>query len=160
MKEPFTLARAAYLGLKSATKNLCEAFGNQQHAAEIVRTGQQDLSDYGSRNRFDRFMPIDVVADLESKMGPVVTTELARLAGYVLVQLPQLNPANAHLMKVTSEALKEVSDVFARLSSFLEDGTLSAAEGSQLDREIEEAIVKLLALKAQIDALAGKSGLE
>ena len=61
-------------------------------------------------------------------------------------------------MRVTAAALKEVSDVFGKLSEFLADGTLSAVEGAQLDREIDEAIVKLLQLRAQVDALAGRDG--
>lgn len=155
---PFLLGLSVYRGLKSATRELLDGFGPQKVPAALVRVGQTELSDYANANRLDRFAPIDVVADLESKLGPVVTRQLAELTGHVLVALPTVAGGDARLMRVTAAALKEVSDVFGKLSEFLADGTLSAVEGAQLDREIDEAIVKLLQLRAQVDALAGRDG--
>ena len=157
-KRPFLLGLQIYRGLKHVTRELIDSFGAQKAAAALVRVEQSELSDYGNISRLDRWMPLDVVADLESKVGPIVTRQLAELTGHVLVRLPSVNGGDLRLMQVTAEALKEVSEVFAKLAGFLEDGTLSAVEGAQLDREIEEAIVKLLQLKAQIDALAGGAG--
>ena len=157
-KLPFTLDRGTYLALKSAARELIESFGVQKFAASLVRVEQPDLSDYGNANLLSRFMPIDVVADLESRNGPVVTRELARLTDHVLVPLPAIAATRGPLGRITAQALKEVSDVFGKLGDFLEDGTVTAVEGAQLDSEIDEAIEKLLALKAQVDFEAGRGG--
>ncbi len=156
-KTPFLLGLSLYRGLKSATRELIDGFGPQKASAALVRVGQTELSDYANINRLDRFMPIDVVADLESKLGPVVTRQLAELTGHVLVALPKVG-GDAELMRVSARVLKEVGDVLWRLGEFLADGTLSDAEGAQLDREIDEAFVALCQLKALVDARAGRGG--
>jgi hypothetical protein len=57
------------------------------------------------------------------------------------------------LGRITGEAMKEVSEVFSTLGRQLEDGTLSRIEGPQLEREIDEAVETLLALKLQARAV-------
>lgn len=148
--------------LKAATRRLIAACGGQESAALIPGMPiqrHQSFSEAGSPAHPDRMLRIDVVALLEADCGlPLVTAALAKGTGHVLVALPAVAGGDARLLRVTAEALKEVSEVFARLSEYLADGTLSTDEGAQLDREIDGAIVKLLQLRAQIDALAGREG--
>lgn len=152
------LAATDYLALKAATRALIKRCGGSVAAAAVTRVGQQAISEYGNAgpDHEARFIPIDIVADLEGEVGPVLTTELARLSGHVLVRLPDVARSGLPLGRVTGEAMKEVSDVFGKLGQFLEDGVISKVEGAQLDAEVDEAIIKLLALRAQIDAVAGK----
>lgn len=154
-RTPFLLGLSLYRGLKSATRELIDGFGPQKASAALVRVGQTELSDYANANRLDRFMPIDVVADLESKLGPVVTRQLAELTGHVLVALPTVAD-DAELLRASARVLKEVGEVLLRLSEFLADGTLSAVEGAQLDREVDEAFVALCQLKALIADRVGR----
>ena len=158
MPEPRLLSADAYAGLKSAFRALVSRFGKQEHAASLTRVGQQEISRYGSVRPDDaeRYAPIDVIADLEHEVGPVVTEELARLAHCRLVPLPAIARTRNPLGLVTAKAMRETSEVFVRLATFLDDGVLSSAEGQHLDREIDDAIVHLLALKAQVDEEAGK----
>ncbi|CAN7583142.1 hypothetical protein LJR016_004291 [Devosia sp. LjRoot16] len=160
MREARQLSAGDYAGLKSAFRQLVGKFGKQDHAASVTRVRQQDISRYGSTDEDDaeRFAPIDVIADLESEVGPVVTRELARMNNHVLVPLPAINASRGPLGRITAEALKEVSDVFSKMGQALADETLTSVEGAQLDTEIDEAIEKLLALKAQIDFEAGRAG--
>ena len=161
MGKPRILAAESYAGLKSSFRALVSRFGKQDHAASVTRVGQPELSRYASAKPEDaeRFAPIDVIADLEHEVGPVVTAELARLANCALVPMPAIVRTGNPLGRVTAQAMKETSEVFAKLGQALDDGKLSTEEGRVLDDEIDEAIVKLMALKAQIDAEAGRGGL-
>jgi len=146
--------------LKAATRRLIEACGGQESAVLIPGmpiTRHQSFSEAGNAAQPDRFLRIDVAAMLEADCGkPLVTAELARATGHVLVPLPAIAAQRSPLGRITAQAMKETSEVFARLGGYLEDGTLSYAEGKQLDIEIDEAIEKLLALKAQVDFEAGR----
>jgi hypothetical protein len=157
-KEPSLLARSAYLALKAKCRELVGLFGSQESAATRTRVEQTDISDYCSPNRLWRFMPVDVVMDLESEVGPVVTQLLARNTNHVLVPLPSIAEQRTPLGRITAQAMKETSEVFARLGAFLDDGVLEKAECAQLDREIDEAILKLLALKAEAGAVVARGG--
>jgi hypothetical protein len=160
-KEPSLQARAVYLALKSKCRELVGLFGSQENAATPTRVEQTDISDYCSPNRLWRFMPVDVVMDLESIVGtPLVTAMLAANINHALVPLPLIAAQRTPLGRVTAQAMKETSEVFARLGGFLDDGVLDSAEGAQLDREIDEAILKLLALKAEADAVVARGGVE
>jgi hypothetical protein len=146
--------------LKAATRRLIEACGGQESAVLIPGmpiARHQSFSEAGSAAQPDRFLRIDVAALMELDCGqPLVTAELARASGHVLVPLPRIAAQRSPLGRITAQALKETSDVFSRLGGFLEDGTLTFAESTQLDKEIDEAIEKLLALKAQADFEAGQ----
>ncbi len=157
-KEPSLLGRALYLALKAKCRELVSLFGSQENAALRTRVEQTDISDYCSANRLWRFMPVDVVMDLESEVGPVVTRMLAANTNHWLVPLPTIDAARTPLGRITAQAMKETSEVFMRLGGFLEDGVLNAAEGAHLDREIDEAILKLLALKAEAGAVVARGG--
>ena len=146
-----------YQALKAATRQLVNAAGGTVAAAAITRGDHQSISRYGSAHpdNADRFMPIDVLADLESECEqPVLTKALARLSGHLLVQVPQVVRSGTALGVVTAGALKETSEVFVALADAMGDGRLCAADAVNVGREIDEALAKLAALKLQVQAEA------
>lgn len=146
-----------YQVLKGATRQLVTAAGGPVVASSITRGDHQGISRYGSTHpdHVDRFMPIDVVADLESECEqPVLTATLARLSGHLLVPVPNVVGSGSVLGVVTAKALKETSEVFVALADRLGDGTLSATDAAHIGAEIDEALSKLAALKLQVQAEA------
>lgn len=144
-----------YAALKAATRQLINAAGGAVAAAAVTRGGHQNIGRYGSAQPDDgeRFMPADVIADLESECGqPVMTRALAKLSGHLLVPEPRVVRSGTALGSVTAKALKETSDVFVALGEGLGDGRLCAADAARIEAEIEEAVVKLLALRLQVQA--------
>ncbi len=149
-----------YRGLKSAVGRLLDLFGCQEAAAEVTRIRRQELSDYANRRNpdcEDRHMPIDVVFDLETEIGdPVVTRELARRQGFLLVHAPDVAAGIGGIEALTGKALKETGDAVAKIGAAIDDKVIDAGEADTLPREIDEAIVALCELKALIAASGGK----
>lgn len=146
-----------YSAIKAATRQLIAHAGGSVAASAVTRGGHQNIGRYGSAQADDaeRFMPADVVADLESECGqPVLTRALAKLAGHILVPEPRVTRSGTALGAVTAAALKETSEVFVSIADGLGDGSISVAEASRIEADIEDAIVKLLALREQVRAEA------
>lgn len=145
--------------LKAATRRLVSECGGQESAALIEGmpiTRHQSFSEAGSPAHPDRMLRVDVAVLLEADCGkPLVTAAMAKANGYALVSLHRVLAGRDPLGRITAQAMKETSEVFVRLGQALDDGVLSSAEGAHLDREIDEAIDKLLALKAQVGLQAG-----
>jgi len=147
------LPRADYAGLKTVFRELVKRIGGNVHASSITRVRHQEISNYGSAepDYAERFAPIDVIADLESEVGPIVTRELARLSNHMLVPLPQVARSGTPLGRITARAMKETAEVFVRMGELLDDGVLSKVEGAQLRSEIREAMVALATLDLQVE---------
>ena len=150
--------------LKAATRRLVKACGGQESCALIAGIGtvrHQHFSEVGAPDRPTEFLRLDRVMLMEADCGqPIITDVLARATNHRLVPLPLIASTRTPLGRVTAQAMKETADVFVRLGGFLDDGVLNATEGAQLDREIDEAILKLLALKAEAGALVERGGRE
>lgn len=146
--------------LKRATSMLVRAAGGQEAAVGFTRLSRhQALSDYGnpSADMATRFAPIDVVADLEALTHdtpdhPAVTRQLARLAGYDLVRLPEVR-AGGDLSTQLFDVIRETSEVTLMVGQHLRDaegvGFRGAAIGA-VRREIADAVRALLELDALI----------
>lgn len=146
-----------YQALKAAARQLVKANGGAVAAATVTRGDHQSISRYGSAHpdNADRFMPIDVLADLESECEqPVLTRELARLSGHVLVPVPHVTGSGRPLGIKTAQALKETSEVFVALAEAIGDGHLCADDATRIGQEIDEALAGLIALKLQVNAEA------
>lgn len=146
-----------YQALFAATRQLVNAAGGPVAAAAITRGDHQSISRYGSAHpdNADRFMPIDILADLESECEqPVLTAALARLSGHLLVPVPSVVLSGTALGVITAKALKETSEVFVALADRMGDGKLCADDAAHIGREIDEALSKLAALKLQVNAEA------
>lgn len=151
------LPASDYDAIRAATRKLISTVGGPVAAAGVTRGDHQNISRYGSAHpdNAERFMPIDVVADLEAECEqPVLTSLLARMTGHMLVTVPQVSPSGSPLAAITAASLKETADVFVALGASLGDGRLSKAEAEAIAREIDEALAKLAALKLQVLAEA------
>ena len=146
------LPQSDYLSLKATFRELVKLVGSETHAARLTRVSQQHVGRYGNVTEefSEYFAPIDVVADLEAEVGPVVTRELARLCGHLLVELPHGAREIVDLGRVSGRAMKEVGDVFMGMGKALDDGVLDAAEGPQLMRDLDEALVMLATLRLMV----------
>lgn len=146
-----------YQALKAATRQLVNSAGGTVAAAAVTRGDHQNISRYGSAHpdNVDRFMPIDVLADLEIECEqPVLTKELARLSGHLLVPVPKVVRSGTALGMITAKALKETSEVFVALADAMGDGRVCLADAEKIGREIDDALSKLAALKLQVLAEA------
>lgn len=146
-----------YQALKAATRQLINAAGGMEAAAAISRGNHQTMSRYGSAHldNVDRYIPIDVLADLESECGqPVLTAALARMSGHLLVPEPSVVHSGSALGVITARALKETSEVFVALAEGLGDGKICVDDARKISKEIDEALSKLAALRLQVHAEA------
>ncbi|MDQ0314821.1 phage regulatory CII family protein [Amorphus orientalis] len=150
-----------YLRLKAMTRRLVHAAGGIEAASLATRVGPQRISTYQRPHEPD-FIPIDVVADLQADTDDLsVLRELARLAGAVVVPLPETpdeagGPWHRHLADVASET----SDVIKRLSeSLADDGVVTAVESRNmhLTDEVDEAINALMRLRHRLEVVEGVS---
>jgi hypothetical protein len=102
------------------------------------------------------FMPLDVVADLEHDTEvPHVTRELARLSGYVLVQIPPASVCPS-MMPLLGSLAKEAGDVISRVSEALgNDGKVTPDEIEKLEltREVREGMEAMARIAVALDAI-------
>ncbi len=142
------------LEIKALSRRLTKLCGGQESAMLIdgmPLDRHQTLSDYGNP-KSDLVIRADVLALMEADCGqPLVTSRLARHTGHLLVKLPPGARDIVDLGRVTGRAMKEVGEVFAGLGQSLDDGVLSHVEGTDVAREIDEAIVMLATLKLMVE---------
>jgi len=154
------MASAAPLGLgqlhiKRATRALVDAVGGGLRGAGLCRVRQQDLSDYGNRDQPQRFMPADVIADLEAVADyPFVTAALAAEAGFALFKLPEasfdkLRISGGDMLMHLSKFAKEGGEVMAVIAQHAPDGiTAREVRDSNLIAEIDQALAALVNMRA------------
>jgi hypothetical protein len=144
---PLTIGQ---LHIKRASRQLVDAVGGGQRGAGLCRVRQQDLSDYGNRDQAQRFMPADVVADLEGVAAyPFVTAALAAEAGYALFKLPEAGAMPGDLLGHLSHFAKEGGEVMAVIAAHAPDGiTAREVRDSNLINEIDQAMAALVNMRA------------
>lgn len=149
------LPQSAYLALKAASRVLSKSLGGLEGAATCTNVAYQTLGRYQNVNDA-AFMPIDVVADLETEAGaPVVTRILAGLTGHVLVRRPDVTGPGDWTRHLGAVA-KECGDAISRLSEALaDDGMVTADESKRLHlrAEIRDALERLSALDLALKGL-------
>lgn len=105
----------------------------------------------------DRFMPIDVVARLESAAGfPHVTAALADLRGITLAH--DVRRANMPKGSVNSDVIalsQRFALLIAEYQSAIEDGTITINEAKRLLAETTELQRVLLDMKLHLEAETG-----
>lgn len=146
--------------LKVAFGRLVRSVGGQEAAVQFTRfTRHQALSDFAnpSAEHAQRFAPIDAVADLEAISHgtaghPVVTRQLARLAGYALVPLPRPRGEAADFAGHLQAIIRESADVTMDLSLHLQKAP-GPEEAAKLIAETDEAIQALVELRAVLAGL-------
>lgn len=122
--------------LKALFRALVSRCGGLDAAASCVRVGRSQLANYTDMNS-DQFAPLDVVADLEHAAGePLVTSELARRAGYHLA--PASADAAGHLAQSIARLTREASDACGAYVEAASDGHICPAEAEELDRKLAD----------------------
>lgn len=140
--------RGVNYALKAATRKLVEHCGGQTYAAEQTRVPQSNLSDYGSNQKPERFMPADVILDLERAAGdPILTRELAEQQGFVLVALAVI--ANgAGVSACTVKLVEAFGPMLAEIKTALEVSVTDADERHRLAgllKPIAQAVAEMTA---------------
>lgn len=146
------LSRAEYDALKDATHELVEGLHGPKAivADKVTRTDASRLSRYGSRYEA-MFAPIDVIADLESRLGrPIVTAILADLIGCVLVPKgdPRIQP---DLSMTVGTVAKETGEATFECAKLITDQ--SPQQIARTRKELREAHEAISGAERQIDII-------
>ena len=113
--------------LKTAVQVIVRQLGGLDAAATCCRVGRSNLGDYGSHAHPDRYIPADVILDLEAIAGePIITTALARAQGYRLE--PVAARQTGDVVSPAQRLMRAAAELSAQLLDALEDHTISPAE--------------------------------
>ena len=125
--------------LKALTRVLVTACGGLDASAACVRVGRSQLANYHDMQS-DQFAPVDVVAELEAVAGePVVTAELARRAGCLLVPIPA--EGDGLLAKDMAALCREFSEACGAYAEAMgDDGRVDVAEAERIARELGDVV--------------------
>tara|TARA_R110002110_G_scaffold64634_3_gene178552 strand:+ start:99 stop:653 length:555 start_codon:yes stop_codon:yes gene_type:complete len=157
-------SRAAYLRIKAASRELYTLAGGLERAAAGTRVAKTKLQGAGSSSPEHEtvFLAADVIADLEAAAGePVVTRELAHLAGYELYCLPRPD-ADEKWVGLLGEISGEAGEIIAKLAEALrDDGIVTAREVRQLDLigQTDDALRALVRLREALVVTADAEAL-
>lgn len=125
--------------LKALTRVLISKCGGLDASAACVRVGRSQLANYHDMHS-DQFAPLDVVVELEAVAGePVMTAELARRAGCLLLPVP--DAARGLLAQDMAQLGREIGETFAAYAAAIgDDGEVDLAEAEKISRELADVI--------------------
>lgn len=130
-------APVEYAAVKTTTQMLVQSLGGVDAAAGVTRVGRSQLSDYGLLTS-DKFCPVDVLMDMEHVAAtPVITSMLARIAGFSLVRILPARAKN-ELAALLARIGKDTGDLFATAAHALGHKTPTPVERRNLLRELED----------------------
>jgi hypothetical protein len=154
------LNRARSRALKIKFKALIVAVGGIEEAERLCRVGKSTLARYYSLHdeHADMFAPIDVVRDLEEVAGdPIVTRYLAQEANQLLIAAKPLTGVTiGNLHTAIADCAREGTEATASLLIALADGKVCERDAETTEREIDDAIAKLMTLRAMVRATQGE----
>lgn len=132
------------LGIKAMARRLTDMAGGLESSAMICRASKSSLGLYG-RPEHEQHMPADVIADLEADVGdPLVTRELARIAGFGLCPLDGSSDAMptdpVHLVMYMTQELGRFAMAVHDMDS----------DGIREPREIDACIERAIDLQTQV----------
>lgn len=146
-----------YAALKGSFRDLVEVAGGNVRAAKVSRADGARISRYGSVQEA-MHAPIDVVADLEMDVGdPIVTRQLAEIAGYVLVPKAQAEALGLNFHGHFADVARSTSDVETGIAEALRDGEVTSEEARHLLPKVGKAQTELAEFAADLKARAGAS---
>lgn len=135
--------------LNTMTSALLDQVGKTVFAG-LSRVKGPELSKYCSHED-ERTIPVDVLLDAEILAGnPMVTRLLAQIQGYELVPIAPAEPVEPVRKATTADvllAVKEAGDVASAFIAADADGVRDAGERKAIQREIDEAVRALLAVR-------------
>lgn len=137
--------------LKDVTDQLVTAVGGQRVAANLSGRVQPDISKFIDPAN-SRYMPIDVVARLESDLGRALIGEqlVARNGG--LVVYPDLR--GMELAEGAAQIATENGELIAEIFAALSDGKTTRAEAGALLNRIDAQRQLLLSIRQPLQQIA------
>lgn len=140
--------------LKKHTEALVKDVGIEA-ACALTGKSKATLGRYYSANdgHDDRFMPIDVVAQLEAaSRHPYVTTALAELRGITLAyDTSQHDTASQNVNQDVVTLAQRFAQLMAEYNNAISDGVISVNEGKRMLRETLAIQQVLLEMKLHLD---------
>ena len=123
--------------LKTTFRALINRLGGYEAAAAACERSPSRLHGYADPTALDRFVPVDVLAELESCAGvPLVTAALARASGFMLVRQAAPGPCG---VRAVGEALGAIAPLLGNMAAALLDHHISPAERAQMLPQLEAA---------------------
>lgn len=123
-------------------RRLIENVGGLAKAARLCRVGESDLSLYQNPNRPDRNMPGDVISALQVAGGTTLYSDAQRAE----VDAPALVVADP--MRHACGLVKEAADVLGAVQAAMADGTVSAVDLTNCDRELADLDERIAILRS------------
>lgn len=144
-----------YAALKGSFRDLVETAGGNVRAAKVSRADGARISRYGSVQEA-MHAPIDVVADLEMDVGdPIVTRQLAEIAGYVLVPKAQAEALGLNFHGHFADVARTGADVETNLAEALRDGEVSPEEACKMIPKVRKHQTEMAEMLADLECRAG-----
>jgi hypothetical protein len=143
MAEARYLPQSDYLGLKHASRQLVTHNGGPTDAAALTRADQPSLSRQIG-NDPERYLALDVIADLEAACGqPIVTRKLAELADCLLIEISRRQKGDVLSQEagLTAQAFGKLMSDFG---SALVDGTVDKREAHEVRADIRHLLTALV----------------
>lgn len=123
-------------------RRLVENVGGLERASRLCRVNATILSNYQNPNMPTVNMPADVISDLQVAGGIAIYSE----AQTAEVDQPQTVIADPMLH--ACGLIRDASDVLAAVQASLADGTVSATDFSNCDRELADLEERVSILRA------------
>lgn len=142
--------------LKNATRKLIQSLGGLEKAAGLTRVQKSALASYYEDDS-TFFIPIDVVADLESEADDLpVTHALALAKGCYLQNVQKKHQINGeNLPERLGEVSQDIGDVFRKIGlAVARDGKISMRLAGDCRGAIHESMSELAALEIAVNELA------
>ncbi|MCZ4274020.1 hypothetical protein O4H47_16835 [Maritalea porphyrae] len=136
------------LALKAATRAQVDAGGGCMACVEHSRIKRfQAFSEYG-QSTHENFIAIDIAVDLMQESGEVhILRAMARAVGCEVIELPNLPNGFTDLQIAMGKSAKEFGEVISSIGVHISDGKWDHKERQADLKEIDDAILALLALR-------------
>jgi hypothetical protein len=139
-----------YQRLVAASLDVIEQNGGTVRSAARTRGSDETLRKAMRHEYADNFLAIDQVADLEARCDrPLVTAELAELAGFILIPSPERMQGEGLAQRSIKEAAEAIAAISAAEAS---RGRVERHEVPHVRREVREAILALFAYDNALEA--------
>ena len=144
---------------KRATEEMIKGVGGFEAAAGFCRVQKSTLHEAASLNHPERFVPVDVVADLEplarEREGwPHVTQWLCARMDGVFIPLPEAGPCEADVLRGFAALSREYGASSNTILDAAADGKVSATEAAKGAEDLFRVIVAAVGVHRLLLAIA------
>lgn len=147
--------------LKRATELLVKSVGGIEAAASILEKGSSTVGRWTNKND-DSFINVADLQHLEDVADgpPLVTVELARLAGGVFIPLPQMPGSADQLPMQVMEIIQEMGQFSEQIRNGLGDGHFGREDAESALAELHDVEACVARLRLALQAIAEPVKLE